>query len=144
MTYYPKFKKQYRHHHNSHVVKGSGASSTTIIITPVTTVILPPTTYKYSKRFHTFLMVKNINASLLPRHKSITRTSTTNPLNVYKAEKERKGASFKIILFLAATTCYTAFLYSGARGLSIMTHIHMNMNMDSLFCLIMMLKALLY
>ncbi len=40
--------------------------------------------------------------------------SRTNPLNVYKAGQERKGASFKIIVFLAATTFYTAFLYSGA------------------------------
>ena len=38
-----------------------------------------------------------------------------NPLNVYKEDYDRKGASFKIILFILATTCYTAFLYSGAR-----------------------------
>ncbi len=38
----------------------------------------------------------------------------SKPLNVYKAGSERKGASLKIILFLLATTCYTAFLYSGA------------------------------
>jgi hypothetical protein len=36
-------------------------------------------------------------------------------LNVYKEDYDRKGASFKIILFILATTCYTAFLYSGAR-----------------------------
>lgn len=50
--------------------------------------------------------------------KNITRHHTrSNPLNVYKANQERRGASFKIILFLAATTCYTAFLYSGSHHL---------------------------
>lgn len=52
------------------------------------------------------------NNTLPIRHHS----RTSNPLNVYKADQDRKGASFKIILFLAATTCYTAFLYSGADG----------------------------
>lgn len=54
------------------------------------------------------LMVKNTNHL---RHHHHQRTS--NPLNVYKADQDRKGASFRIILFLLATTCYTAFLYSG-------------------------------
>ena len=46
------------------------------------------------------------------RHHHSSRIS--NPLNVYKADQDRIGASFKTILFLAATTLYTAFLYSGA------------------------------
>lgn len=58
-------------------------------------------------------MVKTI----LPRHKS----RTPNPLNVYKADQDRKGASFRIILFVLATACYTAFLYSGAASIDYWT-----------------------
>ena len=45
------------------------------------------------------------------------------PLNVYKAGTERQGASLRIILFVLVTTCYTAFLYSGA-ATSTLNHIN--------------------
>ena len=55
-----------------------------------------------------------VNKNNMNNRVHLSSNIRTNPLNVYKADQERKGASFKIILFLAATTFYTAFLYSGA------------------------------